>query len=170
MKTKANKTKKVLYICAAVVVCALTIAWLAQVSRGTQSDLESLRGGLNLPCCENCQNRYSHFYECYHGTMSPEVLCRTDACIENKHWYIECSATTGGAPGDCDYHKDYTKMYRWQERKYALCSHGGENPFYRQTSHPCAPSKVEYVRCITTGCDGVGWGTSPKYGREVCGL
>jgi hypothetical protein len=168
MKSITYKSLSVCVImCVGIVTCA-GAAWFGHDSSHVQTDLASLRAGASLANCENCQNRFSHFYECYHETMDPRVLCRTDVCIENKHWYIECSPTC--QQGDCVYHYDFTQMWRWQERKYASCSHSGENPFWRQKSHACAPSKGEKVRCITGGCSGVSWGTAPWYGREVCGL
>jgi hypothetical protein len=168
MTSYNNSLKAWCGVCAVVLACIAALA-CACLMTSAQDDLASLRAGLQITNCKNCKDRFSHFFECYHGTMSPEVPCRTDACIENKHWYIECEEECAST-GDCVYHIDMTQMYRWQERKYSLCSFTNGDPFYQQQSTRCAPDKEEYVRCITTACDdGIGWGTSPQYGRKVCG-
>ena len=164
---RVTTTTGMLWGVGAVIVAAAVLLGVDHFCGGRLNPNAAV-GGASLANCENCTNQFSSFEECYHETMDPNVLCSTTACIENKHWYIECTSTC--EDGDCDYHIDANQLFRWQERKYQACAHSGENPFWRQQSNACAPSKGEYVRCITTGCKGTSWGTSPMYGREVCGL
>ena len=113
------------------------------VSQLSHQEMEGLLGGLST-CCDNCDDVYAYFSECYHSQSYPSSPnCEEDvsACISNTIVTASCAPGVPNADG-CDTNWYYPATYSWHQDRYSITP---ECSWYN--------SDWSVVRKIYYGCD-----------------
>jgi len=85
----------------------------------SHQEMEGLLGGWHT-CCDNCNDVYEYFSECYHLVNYPSSPnCSEYSCIYNSIVTASCAPGVQNADG-CDTNWYYPATYSWHQDRYSI--------------------------------------------------